>query len=392
MALRKRSLMRILLFCVLLTFGVSCLFLLRSFGQSDHDVRLREQLHADASSPKLILQWSNIFGNELPQAVMEECSPPLQKSCSISADRSRLNEASAVVFHISEWDLRTAGLPKSKDRSYRQLYVFMTMEAPPSHSRTVIAAFPPNFFNITMTYRRDSDVPYPYGGYWVQPQDAKRLGFMAEQLPYDEKTILKSKSKSIFWLVSNCATPSKREVAVEKLSRHIGVDIFGKCASNETMRNACKRNEECEQKMAAEYYFFIAAENCICKDYVTEKYWDRYGWPIVPIVMRRHIYERLLPPKSFIAMDDFGSAEQMANYLGQLMSNKSAYMEYFAWRSTGWARPWQKPPYRVAYCKLCERLYEDTSPSSIENVEKWFYDTAECEGPQFADSWPELDG
>lgn len=76
-----------------------------------------------------------------------------------------------------------------------------------------------HFFNVTMTYRRDSDIPFPYGGYWVEPSTAKRLGFAPENLPYDEETILSGKSKPIFWLVSNCFTKSRREVAVEKLKQ-----------------------------------------------------------------------------------------------------------------------------------------------------------------------------
>lgn len=70
-----------------------------------------------------------------------------------------------------------------------------------------------------MTYRYDSDVPWVYGGYWISPEMNKGLGFKSENLPYDEKTILKNKSSAIFWLVSNCDTISKRELAVEKLGK-----------------------------------------------------------------------------------------------------------------------------------------------------------------------------
>ena len=79
--------------------------------------------------------------------------------------------------------------------------------------------FAENFFNWSMTYRRDSDVPMPYGGWWVDPVEAKRVGLTPEKLEIDPEVIMKNKNSSIFWLVSNCHTTSKRELAVERLSK-----------------------------------------------------------------------------------------------------------------------------------------------------------------------------
>lgn len=70
-----------------------------------------------------------------------------------------------------------------------------------------------------MTYRYDSDVPWVYGGYWISPEKNKRLGFTPENLPYDERTIFENKTGAMYWLVSNCNTVSKRELAVEKLGK-----------------------------------------------------------------------------------------------------------------------------------------------------------------------------
>lgn len=48
-------------------------------------------------------------------------------------------------------------------------------------------------------------------------------------------------------------------------------------------------------------------------------------------------------------MDDFESAQAMANYLIALMSNKTAYLEYFKWRRDGWVRAYQNIGYRFAF-------------------------------------------
>lgn len=79
--------------------------------------------------------------------------------------------------------------------------------------------FSENFFNWSMTYRRDVDVPMPYGGWWVNPEKSKTLGLKPENLTTNSTAILDGKQKPIFWLVSNCNTVSKREVAVKQLTQ-----------------------------------------------------------------------------------------------------------------------------------------------------------------------------
>ncbi|KAH7695709.1 CRE-FUT-1 protein, partial [Aphelenchoides avenae] len=39
------------------------------------------------------------------------------------------------------------------------------------------------------------------------------------------------------------------------------------------------------------------------------------------------------PPVSFIAIDDFASPKDLADYLHYLIKNRTAYMDYFDWRS-----------------------------------------------------------
>ena len=48
---------------------------------------------------------------------------------------------------------------------------------------------------------------------------------------------------------------------------------------------------------------------------------------IVPIVLRRRIYESLAPPNSFIAADDFDSPEELAEHLVELAGDKKRYLK-----------------------------------------------------------------
>jgi hypothetical protein len=60
-----------------------------------------------------------------------------------------------LVYHIGEINVRD--LPKIHSN---QMNVFFNQKAP--YHGTQYKSVPPNFFNITMTYRSDSDVIIPY--------------------------------------------------------------------------------------------------------------------------------------------------------------------------------------------------------------------------------------
>ncbi|ETN85069.1 hypothetical protein NECAME_16936, partial [Necator americanus] len=106
------------------------------------------------------------------------------------------------------------------------------------------------------------------------------------------------------------------------------VDVYGDCG---TLK--CARGGECENMLDDSYHFYIAFENSICDDYITEKLWNQgYRRDIIPIVLKRSLVEQLVPPNSFIAADDFNTTKDLAAHLHYLMFNKSAYTEYFQWR------------------------------------------------------------
>lgn len=60
---------------------------------------------------------------------------------------------------------------------------------------------------------------------------------------------------------------------------------------------------------------------------MTEKlFYQGYSFAIVPIVLRRNIVEKYLPPNSFIAVDDYQNVNELVDYLQFLIKNKQEYM------------------------------------------------------------------
>jgi hypothetical protein len=84
-----------------------------------------------------------------------------------------------------------------------------------------------NYFHWAMTYLRTSHVSFPYGGFWLNPDVTAKLGFKPVHLPSDANNILQNKTmRGILWLVSNCNSNSKREVAVGALQKYLLYDFI----------------------------------------------------------------------------------------------------------------------------------------------------------------------
>uniref|UniRef100_A0A0K0DMS9 Fucosyltransferase n=1 Tax=Angiostrongylus cantonensis TaxID=6313 RepID=A0A0K0DMS9_ANGCA len=143
---------------------------------------------------------------------------------------------------------------------------------------------------------------------------------------------VKKKKRGSLIFVSNCKTPSKREDLIKELGRFTPITVRGACerwlSVGEEMRSySCK--EDCdEESLIATHRFYISFENSICNDYITEKFFMRISQMLIPIVVRRRIYEDAgIPRGSFIALDDFGSMKELGDRLRVLQANDTEYLK-----------------------------------------------------------------
>ncbi len=116
---------------------------------------------------------------------------------------------------------------------------------------------------------------------------------------------------------------SKREKYIKELKGYIDVDIFGACSK---VKNPCpsknKKGFKCLEKLSQKYKFYLAFENSICEEYITEKIQRTLEFPIVPVVMGAGSYERYFPNGSYINVFDFQSPKHLADYLHFLNKNQ----------------------------------------------------------------------
>lgn len=162
-----------------------------------------------------------------------------------------------------------------------------------------------------------------------------------------QREMLAKKTKMVSWVVSNCDDdPSERMAMAHSLQKFTQVDIYGKCGM------ACDRSS-CKSKLAEEYFFYLAFENSLSTDYVSEKTFLMIGKGTIPVVYGGADYSRFLPPKSYINAQDFTSTEELALFLVNLSKNPEEYLSYFWWMehytiNTG-----------NSYVNLCARLQEE---------------------------------
>ncbi|XP_030838481.1 glycoprotein 3-alpha-L-fucosyltransferase A-like [Strongylocentrotus purpuratus] len=111
--------------------------------------------------------------------------------------------------------------------------------------------------------------------------------------------------------------------------------MYGKCGTKD-----CPRDERCNRSIR-KHKFYLALENSPCRDYISEKLWrNALLNNLVPVVYgaSKEDYERVLPPDSFIHVEDFDSIKELALYLRKLSKDEGLYNTYFEWKKFGWVQ------------------------------------------------------
>ena len=249
-------------------------------------------------------------------------------------------------------------------RSLGQRYIYFLLESPVNdyldYSRFS------DFFNWTMTYRRDSDVFAPYGSF-IRRSESTNVE------PILKRVRDLSKPKLVAWVVSNCNTNSKREDYVRELQKLIPVDIFGRCGTKSCPGD---RSWECDGLLEREYMFYLAFENSKCTDYVTEKFFGTLTMDIVPIVRGGANYSAIAPPGSYIDANDFSSAKELAEELKRLSNAREEYLNFFRWK--GETEVLQDSGQMG--CNLCKSLQHETSPTkTYQDLGAWWNGGGNCQ-------------
>ena len=177
-----------------------------------------------------------------------------EKRCIFTDDITLFDQSDVVILYINT-------LAISKDlpthRFPHQRFIFYAMESQTNTVRQLLSdsRIRSDYFNWTMTYRRDSDIVLRdiYGGLVLKADPPDRLSYPSFQPSSTDW--LKNKTKLIAWVVSACVTTINRAKYVEQLRRYVQVDIYGKCG------NLTTKDGDFFGMVRREYKFYLALEN-----------------------------------------------------------------------------------------------------------------------------------
>ncbi|KAG0710173.1 Glycoprotein 3-alpha-L-fucosyltransferase A [Chionoecetes opilio] len=298
------------------------------------------------------------------------------QNCRLTYEDAAAEDADAILFHLH----RVKGPREFPNRTRQeQRWVWLTDE---SAYHTFMMAREKRleayngFFNWSMSYRMDTDVPVPYG---------RTLPLTPEEA-YTHVDHFSVKPKLVAVMGSNCGGANRRWRYVRHLEKHVTLDAYGGCG---TLKCPGHFFRDCP--VLDQYKFYLSFENSNCKEYITEKvWWNALSKGAVPVVMGTRVedYRRVLPPHSFLHIDDFPTPQSLAQHLIYLGNNKTEYNKFHEWRTKykvvnehGY---FQSPVYH--YCRLCEALNYNSQETKIYNDMESFWGKANYCYPQ---TWEE---
>ncbi|KAL3079124.1 hypothetical protein niasHT_036177 [Heterodera trifolii] len=224
----------------------------------------------------------------------------------------RESSASAVLFHV-----RQSFKPLPKNRRPEQLYAMMSIESP-YWCYEKMEYVPDDYFNVSITYHSASTIPVPYGQLTqitalTSPEEIWSAAEISERMSRKKRFALQ--------IVSHCGAPSGRDLLTKQLHELIELDLFGKCSGKN-----CDE-QKCYQQQMESHFFYLAFENTVCSEYVTEKFWNALRSLTVPVVLCREVVrESGIPDDLYIAADDFDNATALADHLKALHKDKDRYL------------------------------------------------------------------
>ncbi|XP_020801707.1 alpha-(1,3)-fucosyltransferase C-like [Drosophila serrata] len=317
--------------------------------------RLGQDGEQDTSPKVLILLWNEDLSKMPRGPTHTECG------CVVTTRRKDFYQPyDAVVFN--------ADLPYSLDdfsdinRTANFLSVFAARNPLSlAHGPGPWPADDWPFFNLTMTYRLDSQLVWSEY-YFSHINRARRLNSFrapsenfSDDMPANKIQVLenhiKKKDRLAMYIVYEVDAASRPESHyLAKLRKYLDLDAQENCVGF----NDCNH-----------YHFMLIFDTTACPDYVpTQMYIAMHNF-VVPVLIGGGNLSHLVPPQSYISNRDFPNPKDLVAHLERLANETEEYQRYFWWHSVYKLRRTSLP-----YCQLCsylkpspeERLIETSSP------------------------------
>ncbi|XP_019357977.1 PREDICTED: alpha-(1,3)-fucosyltransferase 11 isoform X1 [Gavialis gangeticus] len=295
-------------------------------GPGNNDTRANRAL-------PIVLWWSGgLFPHFPTDTARVDCA---RGSCLTTRRRQvwRQRRTRALLFYGTDFRAYEAPLPRLPHQAWALFH-----EESPMNNYVLSHAPGIRLFNYTATFRRESH--YPLTLQWLPGLAYLRR----EPLPLSDKESWRRRGYGpVLYLQSHCDVPADRDRYVRQLMNYIQVDSYGKCLHNrelpsERLTDTSTATTEDSEFMTfiSRYKFHLAMENAICSDYITEKLWRPLHVGAIPVYRGSPSVRDWMPDNlSIILVDDFGSPQELAEYLHFLDRNGEEYLKYLEFKKPG---------------------------------------------------------
>lgn len=379
----------------------------------------QEKLMAEEEDLTLIMNWSGVSPTYNERKTLRKL-PEKCGGCWLTNDRTVEKTAHSIIFDNTRHFSHMEDVPDRENRNLDQYWVFFAREAASKNAHAGSEKMYGDWdsqFNLTSSYRHDSDVHRPYGDHNSALQDArytynKVKDIWQERITGDAlmKVIERLKRPAgenhTAWMVSNCESTRGavvRKEFTDRLVKHgLKLDGYGECYDNVMVRTPWDKPHYDTDSFGefTKYKFYLAFENSMhCNDYLSEKFWrNSLTQFMVPIVYGPHPddVKRMAPPHSYIHVEDYDSPHELTKYLDYLDRNMTAYMEYHEWRKAPadvYLDNASKNTERM-YCGVCKEVVKRKNlgypKKIIPSVASWWWMNVhddECTSGQELPQW-----
>jgi hypothetical protein len=157
---------------------------------------------------------------------------------------------------------------------------------------------------------------------------------------------------------------------VEELMKHFEVHSYGRCLKNkEEPPKGSRSPNENKRFVLSQYKWYLAFENNVIKDYVSEKVFDGILAGAVPVYHGAPTVDKFLPsPNAVVKVGDFQSPKELAAHLTAVGHDQAKYESMLAWKSQpqqtsvdAFQRVIDMTGYKfTSLCRICEKLASES--------------------------------
>ncbi|XP_019943672.2 alpha-(1,3)-fucosyltransferase 4-like [Paralichthys olivaceus] len=322
-----------------------------------------EEVESKQSRAVTLLIWTHPFGQHQK---LPDCYALFQvPGCTLTDDKNAYPRADALIVHHRDVATGSAELPP-EPRPQGQKWIWMNYESP---SHTPKLQLFEGVFNLTMSYRVDSDIFLPYGYLIPRVRKTRMIQNRFTHPLHRPSGADLRRPRLVAWVVSNWSEKHARVAFYYKLRRYIHVDVYGHAGRPVPDDGGVGSLTQ----LIGRYQFYLALENSQHTDYITEKLWNAVQAGAVPVVLGppRKNYERFLRPEAFIHVDDFPTVRGLARYLLMLRGNPDRLRRHLDWRgSYSLYRPKQ---WAEHYCTACKATRMSRGRTDVVgDLKNWF--------------------